>query len=322
MKIFSESGIYAGWPANHGKWQWDNEILIGFVSGQYDPSNFGCHNVDGELFFKQARSLDYGKTWSIEDTGIPEEFFDYQCVHFPGGTEETIYRVRGNYDHGGDFINSNAGFWYSNDRGKTWLGPCLFNGLDFSEKYQNSSRSMKVGDVHYLTQKKQYEWGSDEVIPCDYDGNKFNIIENKRLSLGYRTVMPSVIDCPLGLIMAVRTKFKAPNKDGIEVYKYENGWQLVHETDTGDNNGNPPSLLYRNGKVYLFFGNRAKKQMRRETTEDLKNWWPEVIHTSKTNDFGYPQSFDAGEGGIGVAFYEDNGQDRSEIKCVFVKDNT
>ena len=29
--VFQEEGRFAGWPANHGIWSWDDEIVVGFV---------------------------------------------------------------------------------------------------------------------------------------------------------------------------------------------------------------------------------------------------------------------------------------------------
>jgi hypothetical protein len=31
--VYKEPGRYAGWPANHGSWQWGNEIVVGFEVG-------------------------------------------------------------------------------------------------------------------------------------------------------------------------------------------------------------------------------------------------------------------------------------------------
>ena len=33
--IYKESGRYGGWPANHGLWQWGDEMVVGFTSTWY-----------------------------------------------------------------------------------------------------------------------------------------------------------------------------------------------------------------------------------------------------------------------------------------------
>ncbi len=30
--IYKEAGRYGGWPANHGLWQWGDEMVVGFTS--------------------------------------------------------------------------------------------------------------------------------------------------------------------------------------------------------------------------------------------------------------------------------------------------
>ena len=36
VDVYYEPGRFGGWPANHGIWIWDNEILVGFGKGYYD----------------------------------------------------------------------------------------------------------------------------------------------------------------------------------------------------------------------------------------------------------------------------------------------
>lgn len=30
--VFREEGMFAGWPSNHGAWQWGDEFLVGFMT--------------------------------------------------------------------------------------------------------------------------------------------------------------------------------------------------------------------------------------------------------------------------------------------------
>lgn len=311
--IYSETGIYAGWPANHGLWQWDNEILVGFIAGKYLESDLCVHRVEGKLDFLQARSMDYGQTWNIEKTMIQEIFLEYNCIPFKGKFKDTIFRVRGNYDHGGDILSPSAGFYSSEDRGNNWTGPHLFEGLDFNSGAENSSRTCVLNDKFYLTRKKEMIWASDEVMVIEYI-DKFKEVDS--LKRDYRTVMPSVVECEMGLFMAVRIKNHPEIRDGIEIFKKSsNSWVSIKIFDTGNNNGNPPNLSYKDGKLYCFYGNRRNKQIVSQSTEDLLNWENKILAEAITDDFGYCQSFKTKEG-IGIIYYEDNGIDRSEIKMV------
>jgi len=69
VKVFYEKGMFGGWPANFGIWNWGNEILVGFAKGYYKDLGPKMHNIDRnkpELHLL-ARSLDGGETWKIED---------------------------------------------------------------------------------------------------------------------------------------------------------------------------------------------------------------------------------------------------------------
>ena len=69
VKVYSEPGRFAGWPANHGIWSWGDEILVGFSRG-YDKDNGADYHIDPDRpeDFLLARSKDGGATWSIEET--------------------------------------------------------------------------------------------------------------------------------------------------------------------------------------------------------------------------------------------------------------
>ena len=72
VKVYSEPGRFAGWPANHGIWSWGDEILVGFSRG-YDKDNGADYHIDPDRpeDFLLARSKDGGATWSIEEPEPP-----------------------------------------------------------------------------------------------------------------------------------------------------------------------------------------------------------------------------------------------------------
>src|SRR5437870_8894780 len=69
VKVYSERGRFAGWPANHGLWSWGDEILVGFSAGYHKDLGPERHNIDreGPEEHLLARSRDGGETWTIEN---------------------------------------------------------------------------------------------------------------------------------------------------------------------------------------------------------------------------------------------------------------
>jgi hypothetical protein len=77
--VYREPGRYAGWPANAGIWSWGDEIVTGFSLGHMRPSETGMHPIDRErpTIRMQARSLDGGATWALEEV--------FASTSLPGG---------------------------------------------------------------------------------------------------------------------------------------------------------------------------------------------------------------------------------------------
>ena len=46
VDVYYEPGRFGGWPANHGIWIWDNEILAGFRISYYKENKRKGHDRD------------------------------------------------------------------------------------------------------------------------------------------------------------------------------------------------------------------------------------------------------------------------------------
>ncbi len=138
VKVYSEPGRFAGWPANHGIWSWGDEILVGFSRG-YDKDNGADYHIDADRpeDFLLGRSEDGGATWSIEQPNPPGAMVGTPGMRHgampPGSAAERPSPLREPIDfthphfalavHMQDHQGGASCFYYSHDRGKSWRGP-------------------------------------------------------------------------------------------------------------------------------------------------------------------------------------------------------
>ena len=90
--VFKEKNRFAGWPANNGIWSWSDEIVVGFTLGYHDDKKREGHPIDGNrpITKRQARSLDGGKTWTIETPSyLDSSGREAQPSESPGGIDFT-----------------------------------------------------------------------------------------------------------------------------------------------------------------------------------------------------------------------------------------
>lgn len=319
--VFAQQGIYAGWPANHGSWQWGDEFLVGFLQGAYGKSSM--HNVHGPLTKKLARSLDGGETWRVEDPNVDfEALFSSPAPEF--SLDRAIIRVCGNYDHGGDDCPPGGGFYLSSDKGLTWSGAFSFNGLEDefskdigSESIMNTARTCVLGDLVFLSSREQRSWGSDKTICCVHDGRRFTKIGEIDDPKG-RVVMPAAAKVGSRIVVAARRRGGYRRECWIDSFCSDDGGRTWKDqgriSDTGGSNGNPPALIEIDGKLVCAFANRSDKQMQYSVSEDGGDSWspPVVLRVSHNSDIGYPRLFKRSDGQIVCVYYWADNRDQHQ----------
>lgn len=332
--IYSKPKRFAGWPANHGIWSWNNnEVLVGFSMGDTKDLGPDRHAIDREKPEEHmlARSLDGGKTWSIENPadqgalipfgktlhGIaPPWLKERKWQDCPGGIDFTnpdfIMALRMTNHHIGP-----SRFYYSNDRGKNWLGPyrLTVNDPDGRPIYIAARTNYIVNGPHdclaFLTAGKAD--GEEGRIFCarTTDGAKtwqfVSWIGPE--PLGY-AIMPSGIRLSkTELLVTIRCRYE--NKAWIEAYRsMDDGqnWKFdgIPVPDTGE--GNPPSMIrLADGRVCLTYGVRsAPFEVQAILSGDGGRTWDKPI-TLRGNgggrDVGYPATTQRPDGKVVTTYY-------------------
>ena len=67
VEVFNQPGRFAGWPANNGIWNWGDEIVVSFTVGYHKDKSGHTIDPDRPSGPQQARSLDGGMTWKLEN---------------------------------------------------------------------------------------------------------------------------------------------------------------------------------------------------------------------------------------------------------------
>ncbi len=336
VKVYGEQGRFGGWPANHGMWIWDNEILVGYSRGYYldrgDRHHFDPEKPEEHRF---ARSLDGGATWTHEhpaDQGflIPEG----ESLHgteLPGVKIPPTTECPGgiNFTHP-DFaltmrMNSvNSGqsrFYYSYDRGKTWAGPFSLPNFDTAGTAARTDYIVEDADSCMFFSTAAKSDGREGRLFCfrtDDGGKSFQFVSfvgDEMTEPGHFGIMPSSVR--LGeneLLVAERHREGA--RRNIALYRStDNGKTWTREADPVESvgAGNPPAMIrLADGRVCLTYGYRAEPfSMCAKISDDGgKSWGPELVMRNDgiTKDMGYPRTVQRPDGKVVTIYYFADGK--------------
>ena len=307
VTVYREADVYAGWPANHGAWQWGDEFLVGFMRGRYERGYM--HNIHEPFEKVLARSLDGGETWNVENPGVN---FEAAWTEAPPSfdLEKSIIRVCGRYDHGGEYCAEGGGFYVSHDRGKFWHGGYGFAGLEqiFGSPNHCTSRTRVLGNLVFLSAAKQNHWGSDWIFVARHDGERFHagavICDD-----GVRAVMPAVERLGDRIIVVARRRGPPRQWGWVDAFVSDDGgesWRFTSQVGvTGQDNGNPPALIASSGKLFCAYANRTEKTVDVSVSDDAGETWTgfAVLRKGDNSDVGYPQLFKRADGQLACVYY-------------------
>lgn len=312
--VYDEADIFAGWPANHGAWQRGDEMLVGFMRGPFQVRRSG-HRIKEPFQKMQARSLDGGRTWSVETPNVDFESAIHAASAPPPFTlEQSIIRGCGIYDHGGENCTPDGGFYLSNDFGLTWHGAYPFTGLTRSQDHWCTTRTAYLIDRRMVFLSYAVAGFDDYTVCARVRPNGTFELASIVCADDKRAVCPAVATLKNQICVALRRR--AIRSCWIDLFvSRDDGheWEFASEVaDTGGHNGNPPALIAdKHGKrLYCAYANRTDRAMYLSISDDDGlSWRQHLVRAGQMADIGYPRLFRrADDKLVCVYYYSDHGE--------------
>lgn len=329
VKVYYEEGRFAGWPANHGIWIWEDEILVGFVEARHQDEG-GFHTYDQSTARdKYARSLDGGQTWTIEDayekgqTGWRyNNRLEEDRKEDPVKLTEAINFTDPNFALTFLRQTNNIGpshFYYSYNRGNSWNGPFELPNL---ETPGIATRTDYIIDgenelLAFFTVAKSNDREGRILAARTTDGG----VSWERISWigpepeGFEIMPSSVRLAPNEILTVIRHRTGERESLLSSYFSKDNGksWERLDDpvSDTG-NGGSPPALVkLDNGNLALAYIVRKDDGSRvcvKFSEDEGQSWSEEIVlrEDGATTDAGYPRMIQRPDGKLVLVYYWNN----------------
>ena len=331
--VYRQNGRFAGWPANHGGWNWGDEILISFQDCEHDTRWEDRHSVvpDCVRYMIFARSLDGGKTWRIERPEM-KHLYDQSdnkiqsmddVSDCPGGVDFSHPGFCAYFTLSGTSAEHPSWWGYSLDRGRHWSGPYNIPNMGFSGINARTDYHIRSADelTVFLTATRSDNLNEGQVICAKLSegGAKWELTG----VLGDRypeewEIMPASARRENGdwvvLVRGERSR-SHPNREWWYMSQYESYDDGKTWTDKGpilpipySSSSNPPALVaMKNGAWCVAYGWRREPYGLRcmFSRDEGRTWGPEIVLRDDAAywDLGYPRMVENASGQLVVAYY-------------------
>ena len=314
VTIFKEPGRYGGWPANHGLWQWGDELVVGFTSTWFKHAESG-HAVDRSRTSEewQARSLDGGLTWKVESQ-LP--FANPKTEARPRPLTEPIDFTHPDFALMFRFGSLHAGpswFYVSYDRCRNWRGPYAF-AVEGIDRIATRTDLVVLGQRDCLmlggAAKANGKEGRVFCARTTDGGLHWKLLSRIGPEPPGFAIMPSTVRLAGGALLTTIRHGDPGLRYNIDAWRSDDGgahWSCLGDA-TPDIGGNPPSLVkLKDGRLCLTYGYRKKPYgvRARLSGDEGRTWGPEIIlrDDGLTGDLGYPRSIVRPDGRVLTIYY-------------------
>lgn len=318
VTIYRQPGLFGGWPANGGVWSWGDEIVIGFNIGLMDYAKTSGHPIKKwSMFPAQARSLDGGHTWEVNEHphANPAQQPPVPC---PGDVTFTQADFALKVQRTGEKAGNVSWFYTSYDRCHSWYGPFSFPMLGLlGVAARTDYQVLDHNDcLVFMTAPKTDGFEGRAFCARTTDGAKtFQFVSwiAPESPHGGWTIMPASLRLPSGRLL-VALRHRTPDLQYISMYASDDlgrTWQPMPDPVPDSGGGNPPALVRytdgpRAGRIVLTYANRAACEMRARYTDDEGETWSDEIllrGNSGTGDIGYSRTAIRADGKLVTAYY-------------------
>ena len=323
-------------------WGWGDELVVGFTLGYHKTVERGHARDKGLPFLNvQARSLDGGQTWRLEDfkgeqpggrglsadehldAGLRlKEALDDHPPTLPtrplsfSHPEFALMAARTGLERG-----ARSFFYASYDRCRSWQGPYrlpMFGETGIAARTDYVILGDQSALLFLTANKADGEEGKVICVRTEDGGQSFQRVAQvgaEPTGSGDFAIMPAGLLLPGGRILcALRCRRGYSGASWIDLYASGDlgrSWSYLNQPVSfrePGHSGNPPCLLrLPDGRTALIYGNRDRpyRICARISDDDAVTWGDEItLRAGAANgDIGYARALVLPDGNVVAAYY-------------------